>query len=224
MSDSFRIISAQWDGHRYLLAESPDASGDSPLLVGLHGLGTSAEDLLPLAEALGIRGGRFLLPDAPYPVSGMPGAPAFAWYDFETHDRTGILTSRAHLFRLLEASDAGKKGPCVLFGFSQGGVMALETALAWLGRISGAVSLSGYLPHPAESLREARAPKDLPLLLVHGKLDPVVPVEAARQAERALREAGFAPVLREFPMFHQVTPEALKEVREFLKGVLSRGS
>jgi predicted esterase len=66
----------------------------------------------------------------------------------------------------------------------------------------------------------AEAPFETPILLVHGTEDDVVPVEGSRKAYQALKEAGYKPVLKEFPMGHQITEASYKAVREFLKDVL----
>jgi predicted esterase len=69
---------------------------------------------------------------------------------------------------------------------------------------------------PWETLTKAQVPLDTPILLVHGTGDDVVPVEGSRKAVKALEEVGYKPILKEFPMGHQITEESLAAVREFL--------
>ena len=89
------------------------------------------------------------------------------------------------------------------------------------GSIAGIVSMSGYMPDPWSTLTKAEAPLDLPILLVHGTIDNVVPVDGSRHALESLKQTGYSSVdLKEFPMGHTITPESLGVVREFLKKTL----
>ena len=221
----------QVDQHRYLLMDPPVVPPGAPLLFILHGLGTNGEDLAPLCDTLGLAGCRFVLPDAPLHLPGYPPY-AYAWYDFQLHKRAEIEQSRDYLFKVINrfvndpnlrpaSGNDPKPRPVVLMGFSQGGVMALEAGLNYPGKIAGIVSMSGYLPDPKATLKNLQAALETPILLVHGTEDPVVPVEGSRQAAQTLRQARYKPVLKEFPMAHQITEESLNEVSRFLRQVLS---
>jgi phospholipase/carboxylesterase len=209
--------------------DPPILKPGTPMLTGLHGLGTNAEDFMGLVEALEMQEARFVLPDAPLQLPGYPSG-AFAWYDFETHERSGLMKSRDHLFRVFDRflddpnvrrldSSPKQTPPLVVFGFSQGGVMALEAGLNYSGPIAAIVSMSGYMPDPSETMRSVQLPKQTPILLVHGIYDPVVPVEGSRQAVEELRKAGYKPEFLEFPMEHSVTQDSLDAVRVFLEKV-----
>ena len=107
--------------------------------------------------------------------------------------------------------------PIIIRGFSQGGVMAMEAGVNYKGKIAGIVSMSGYMPDPAATLKNAAASFDTPILLVHGTEDDVVPIQGSRFAEDALRQTGYKPVLKEFIMGHEISQGSLIAVREFLK-------
>jgi phospholipase/carboxylesterase len=213
-------------GHHSLVLDPPIIEPGTPVFVTLHGLGTNGEDLAPLCEALKIPGCRFVLPDAPLHLPGYPEM-AYAWYNFEVHDRREVMKSREYLFNVMDrfANDPNLRPgpdreketkPLVLMGFSQGGVMSLEAGLNYKGKIAAIVSMSGYMPDPYETLTRAEAPFDTPILLVHGTGDEVVPVEGSRRAAQVLKEVGYSPILLEFPMGHQITEDSLKAVREFI--------
>jgi phospholipase/carboxylesterase len=213
-------------GHSCLVLDPPIIPPAAPVMVVLHGLGTNGDDLVPFCEQLRIPPCRFVLPDAPLHLPGYPEG-AFAWYDFQAQDRAQIEKSRDYLFRVLgrfsedpnlrpAPGTAKKRTTLLLAGFSQGGVMALEAGLNYPGPVAAVVSMSGYMPDPWATLTRAQAPFGTPILLVHGTRDEVVPPEGSRAAGRALREAGYAPVLREFPMAHTMTAESLEEVGRFL--------
>jgi phospholipase/carboxylesterase len=225
------LSEATVQGHACLVLDPPVIPPGAPIVVTLHGLGTNSDDLVPFCEQLGLPGCRFILPDAPMHLPGYP-EDAFAWYDFQLHERSHIEKSRDHIFKVLDrfASDPNlrpapgseKKGsPVVLMGFSQGGVMSLEAGLNYKGRIAAIVSMSGYMPDPWATLKKAEAPFETPILLVHGSQDTVVPPEGSRAAADALRQAGYASVdLKLFPMLHTISEESMAEVAQFLRTVL----
>jgi phospholipase/carboxylesterase len=75
-----------------------------------------------------------------------------------------------------------------LMGFSQGAMTALFAGLRQPGGCAAVLAYAGALLAPHSLAAELRARP--PVLLVHGEADEVVPVEASRQAESALRAAG----------------------------------
>lgn len=217
-------------GHRCLVMDPPVIPPNAPVVVVLHGLGTNGDDLVPVTGELGLSGCRFVFPDAPLLLPGYPDT-AFAWYDFQLHDRKEIEQSREYLFKVFDRfvhdpnlrPEPGKEkepSPLIVVGFSQGGVMALESGLNYKGKILGIVSMSGYMPDPWATLKKAEAPFGTPILLVHGTEDPVVPVEGSRKAKEELEKAGYKPQLWEFPMPHTITEESLETVSQFLRKLI----
>ncbi len=210
--------------HRCLVLGPPALPPGAPVVLTLHGLGTNADDLAPLCGELGFSKCRYVLPDAPLLLPGYPPG-SFAWYDFMNHNREEIEASRDYLYKVLDhfckdPSREKEAPPLIPLGFSQGGVMALEVGLNYKGKVAAIVSMSGYMPNPEATLAKPVAPRETPLLLVHGTQDPVVPVEGTRVAVEALKLAGYHPVFKEFPMPHTITEESLDEVREFLGRVI----
>jgi phospholipase/carboxylesterase len=62
--------------------------------------------------------------------------------------------------------------------------------------------------------------RKLPVLLVHGTEDDMIPLFAAQRTRLVLEENGVGPEYHEFPMGHQVTNESMLVVRNFLRRVL----
>ena len=137
-------------------------------VIWLHGLGADGHDFEPVVPQIvrrGERAWRFVFPHAPVrPVTLNGGMSMRAWYDILGLDRTaaedadGFRDTDA-LVRQLIAKEAARgipAGRVVLAGFSQGGAVALYTALRYPERLAGAMALSCYLPL-AKSLPADRA-------------------------------------------------------------------
>ena len=72
----------------------------------------------------------------------------------------------------------------ILAGFSQGGAMALDVGLQL--PLAGLIVLSGYL-HASVNM----ASPTCPVLVVHGRQDPVVPLAMAQQTKAELSLKGY---------------------------------
>jgi phospholipase/carboxylesterase len=217
-------------GHRCLVVSPADLPSDAPLVLVLHGLGANREDLFPLCEELHLPPCLFVLPDAP--LSLPDSSESFAWFDWKTQSRSDIEKSRDYLFEIMdrfsrESSDPSASGklpkprPIILMGFSQGGVMSLEAGLNYKGKIKAIVSMSGYMGDPGKTLAHPLAPFKTPILMVHGTRDHIVSEKWTHATLEALIRAGYHPILKEFPMEHQITSESLGEAAKFLQGVLA---
>ncbi|HEY4641028.1 MAG TPA: alpha/beta hydrolase, partial [Thermoanaerobaculia bacterium] len=62
--------------------------------------------------------------------------------------------------------------------------------------------------------------RELPMLMVHGIADDVIPVLVAHRARRVLEDHGVDVDYREFPMGHQVSEESMSAVADFMAGRL----
>ena len=202
-------------------------------VIWLHGLGADGHDFEPVLPWLGLpadHGIRFVFPHAPtMPVTLNQGMVMPAWYDIaeidlsRRHDREGILRSREAV-RGLVARENQRGVPSnriVIAGFSQGGAVALDTALRHREPLAGIVALSTYLVLEDELVAE-RAPENAAtaVLQVHGTLDPMVPVDRGRAARDRLVSLGQPVHWQEYPMQHEVCPEELELIGTWLAEVL----
>ena len=148
---------------------------------------------------------RFIFPNAPVrPVTVNNGMPMRAWYDIyslsirDREDAAGIRESAAAVHGLIDRERAAgiSAERIVLAGFSQGGAVALQAGRALSAGLAGILALSTYLPLRATLAAEAiPANRPIPILMCHGRQDPIVPLDLARQSfdalkPRALRRAG----------------------------------
>jgi phospholipase/carboxylesterase len=116
-----------------------------------------------------------------------------------------------------ELAQAGA-GPVVVLGFSQGGAMALEAALAL--PVAAIISCSGY-PH-AGGLRLPDTHRATPsVLLLHGRHDPVVPAAALGQLQQDLQAAGVPVEAVLFSGEHAIPAEAVDAMASFLGRIIA---
>jgi len=188
-------------------AEQPPAQYG---LVVLHGWGANAKDLTTIAPALGFQTTQMMFPDAPFDHPQVSGGKM--WYDLQQPDEAGLNHSREALqqwFNALETTTGIPLEQTFLLGFSQGGAMTLDVGFQFPFR--GLCCLSGYLH--SEPAVTSPAP---PTLITHGTQDPVVPITAAQQARDTLQQKGVTVSYHEFAMQHEVTPEVIATVKEFI--------
>ncbi|NUP96479.1 MAG: alpha/beta fold hydrolase [Planctomycetaceae bacterium] len=202
-------------------------------VIWLHGLGADGHDFEPIVPELRLPrelGVRFLLPHAPsIPVTLNGGMRMPAWYDIRDldlrtrHDPVGIARSREQVEALI-AREVARGIPArriALVGFSQGGAIALHTALRHPERLACAIGLSTYLVLPETLGPEAsEANRDLPILMVHGVHDPMVTYERGAASRDKLVELGYAVDFKSYPMMHEVCLEEVRDVARALATTL----
>ena len=220
----------------HLVQESSDAVVLAPetlatgSVIWLHGLGADGHDFVPIVPELRLPPSpavRFVFPHAPMrPVTINNGMRMRAWYDIVdlspggTQDETGIRESAAILAKFIQRErDAGVAASrIVIAGFSQGGAIALHQALRHPERLAGVMALSTYLPLRTTLAAEATAAnRDLPILMCHGSLDPVLPLRLGSSSRDLLRTQGYAVEWKEYPMQHQVCLEEVQDIAAWLK-------
>ncbi len=203
-------------------------------VIWLHGLGADGHDFVPIVPELGLPAGhriRFIFPHAEVrPVTLNGGMAMRAWYDIATLDRNGavddagIAASRLRLQRRItkeiESGIAAER--IVVAGFSQGGAIAYHTALRHRPRLAGLLALSTYLPGAGAVISaEDLTDRSLPMMVMHGAHDPVLPMALGQMAAEQISTLGFTPQWRAYPMAHQVCFEQITEIGLWLAECLA---
>jgi phospholipase/carboxylesterase len=191
-------------------------AGSKRLMMVLHGLGDSREGFRWLPEALNLSWLNYLLVDAPDEYYG-----GFSWYDFAGDIVPGVRRSRKLLFELLEAQRAQGFFPdqICLGGFSQGCLMSIDVGLRYPHRLAGIVGISGYVCEPEKLIAElSPVARDQRLLVTHGLLDPMIPIDAVRRQMQLLQSAGLSVDWHEFAKAHTIAGEPeLAVIRNFIR-------
>jgi phospholipase/carboxylesterase len=203
------------DSHRCLVLEPDHLPQNAPLVVLLHGAHGSATSLVYLWSELHLPPARVACPDGLFFLEGGKG---FGWYHKES--QSDIVQSRDYLLKLVQR--LGPKRPVIFAGLSQGAVMSIITGLHCPNKVLAIVSMSGYVPNPSENLRDLKAPRSTPILMVHGQADATIPIADAHWGETNLKAQGYHPVFKTFVMGHSISQASLNSVRDFLVEVLSK--
>jgi phospholipase/carboxylesterase len=213
-------------------------TGANPIgtVIWLHGLGADGWDFVPLVKELPLPEGmalRFIFPHAPHmPVTINGGHVMPAWYDIKLvdivrePDMQGIRQSHAMIEELIAYENARgvATNRIVLAGFSQGGAITLHTGTRHAQRLAGLIALSTYLADSPSLVNEASAAnRDVPILMVHGTRDPIVPHARGAESAKTLRDAGYNVRFDEYPMEHSVCMEEIESIAAYLHRWLGAG-
>ena len=196
-------------------------------VIWLHGLGADGHDFEPVVPELRLpKPVRFVFPHAPVrPVTINQGMRMRAWYDIfqfggGPEDEKGIRESQGLIEALIKQQPVPARA-IVLAGFSQGGAIALQTALRYPERLAGVIALSSYLPL-AGKLQAEKSPanQDLPVFMAHGQHDDLIPLSRAQKSRELLVDAGYKVEWHDYPMPHSVCGEEIADIASFLVRLL----
>jgi len=193
----------------------------------LHGLGADGHDFEPIVPELRLRKPvRFVFPHAPIQAVTINGGMQMrAWYDIfqfggGREDEKGIRASQKLLEKLIEAQPVPPE-KVILAGFSQGGAIALQTALRYPKRLAGVMALSTYLPIAATLAGErSEANAQIPIFMAHGQHDDIIPIQRAQQSKDFLEKLGYRAEWHQYPMPHSVCGEEVRDISAWLSKLL----
>jgi phospholipase/carboxylesterase len=209
-------------------SENPEVS-----IIWMHGLGADGNDFVPLVDELdlkGLPGIRFIFPHAnTMPVTINGGYVMRAWYDIihtdlgRQEDEKGLRESQI-LVETLIAREKARGIPAnriILAGFSQGCAMTLQAGLRHPEKLAGLMCLSGYVPLADKVATERAAiTTQTPIFMVHGQMDPVIPVQRAIASRDLLQSLGYQVEWHEYYMQHSLCQEEVVHISAWLKKVL----
>ncbi|MDR3503540.1 MAG: alpha/beta hydrolase-fold protein [Legionella sp.] len=195
-------------------------------VIWMHGLGADASDMVGLADQLvaGDVALRHVFINAPMrPVTLNNGMVMPAWYDIlgmelvDRQDKAGIEQSETLIREVMDAQlrDGFAIEQLFLAGFSQGGAMALHTALHTPGRLGGVIALSAYLPL-ADHTRP-KLDKHTPVFMGSGQFDPLVLPKWVEMSKDWLLNNGYTYLSdHKYPMEHSVCMDEIRDISLWL--------
>lgn len=220
-----------------------EGGGTGPAVILLHGFGAPGFDLVDLGSMFDLpEEVRFVFPEAPLALGpGFSGGRAWWMLDmalFEARargvvmDRSGdvpdtleeVSQSLARLIGEVEQSFGITRKQLVLGGFSQGSMLALDTALALADKPAGLLLLSSTLIAKERWLARMASLAELPILQSHGTGDAILPHTDAEKLAQLLRSAGADLSFLSFPGGHEIPPSVLRASSQLIQKALGLGA
>jgi phospholipase/carboxylesterase len=199
-----------------VLATAGSADGSAPLVVLLHGRGSSERDIIGLVPALP-DGPAYLAVRAPIAEGG-----GFAWFANRGIGRPVAESLRSTLdwFRAWLDDASPLDRPVLLVGFSGGAAFAGGLVLDDPARYAGAAILHGTLPFDAGVPVTAGRLGGLAVLVAQGDQDAVIPRELLDRTWAYLRDdSGASVTARRDPGGHGITAATASAVAAWIVDV-----
>ena len=206
--------------------ERPASGEPEGLLVLHHGRGADEHDLLSLGDVLDPQ--RRLHVAAPRAPLTLPGWPGYHWYvvprvgypDPGTF-RDAFAALTAFHDELWERTGVGPDRT-VLGGFSMGSVMSYSLGLA-AGRPApaGILAFSGFVPVVEGWAPQLEDRQGLRAFVAHGRNDPIMDVDFARDARELLERGGIEVEYHESDAAHHIDPAHVPAAVDWLAATLS---
>jgi phospholipase/carboxylesterase len=192
-----------------------------PLLVLLHDVGGNEGEPFVIASQIDPR---FLVLSVRAPLE--QAANRFAWYEVAFTPERPVIDpgqASASLRQLLHFLDeavlayGADPRQVYLMGFSQGAVMCANVALTAPERVAGVVLMSGrILPEITPLIADRSRLGGLPILVLHGLDDDVLPIGYGRATQRLLDQLQADLQYQEYPIGHEVQPQSLADALRWL--------
>ncbi|MCP5470373.1 MAG: dienelactone hydrolase family protein [Chlamydiales bacterium] len=199
-------------------------------IVLFHGYGANALDLAPLARVF--MGPRWLFPNGPVEIPIAADYTGRGWFNLDLDAIRGAVDKKQYDEIAAAFSPELEKAhtvvenfvealhvphdKLVLGGFSQGAVLAIESALRFYDQVKALLIFSGILVHE-ESWKEGMAKhKGLPFFQSHGRNDRMLPFALGEKLEKVLKEGGLDGRLHPFTGGHEIPFSLLLDLQPFL--------
>lgn len=207
------------------------ASKANASIIFLHGLGDTGHGWANAIAEVRPSFMRVICPTAPsMPVTLNNGIKMPSWFDLRSldasgpEDESGIKKAMLTIHNLIdsEVKEGIPSNRIVIGGFSQGGALALYSALTYNKPLAGVVALSCWLPLHKQFPAAAISNKDIPFLQCHGDCDPIVPYKwgqmTASLLKTFLRQIEFKTYRG---MMHSSCPEEMEDIKKFIAKVVT---
>ncbi len=217
--DEHFIKSTVYTKYEVYLPGGYDQSKTYPMIVGLHGYGGDLKRFARLLRLMKDRQVIYVVPEAPYPF--MVGRDiGYSWSlwgmtDDEDLSNDSFAVSIDYVMNICaEVKREYPVGKSYLMGFSQGAMLTFITGITRHENFDGLIGMGGelFVDVVQDKLDEA---KQLPIYIIHGRGDNVVPYESANEAVEVFEKHGMTYHLESFDGGHQVDRESFFKALEY---------
>lgn len=196
-------------------------------VIFLHGLGDTGHGWAPVFQQIKAPHVKYILPTAPtIPVTLNMGMRMPSWFDLKglsldaTEDEAGIKQACVEIQALVEKEiSAGISSNRILLGgFSQGGGLALYSALTFGHKLAGILALSCWLPLHKQFPGNNTVNLDIPILQCHGDSDPLVVPQIGQVTAQYLKAFNKHHTIKIYPgMGHHSCDQEVNDMKQFIQ-------
>ena len=184
----------------------------APALLLLHGTGGDENDLIPLAKTVA-PGSALLSPRGKVNEGGM--ARFFRRYAEGVFDLQDVADRADELAEFVTAARRHYDLPKpVAMGFSNGANIAAATILRHPDLLAGAALVRAL---PTIEPDETPDLHDVPVLIISGEMDPIIPLDEAKRLAEILRSAGAIVQHETLPAGHNLAQDDIRILTEWLE-------
>lgn len=201
------------------LSKNPQAK----IIIMLHGVGSSKDDLFGLADYF----------DADVNIFSLNGLfdlgyGRHAWYHLSyfqgkpMYDTKEISTAHEYICEfidyIIQKYELNAQNIYLLW-FSQGSNMSHYFLAKTPEKVAGIIALSGrYLKETQELVLEKKESyANKKVFIWHGNLDEVIRVEAMEDLQKHYESMGISPVVKTYDMPHTIIEEEMRGIVEWMK-------
>lgn len=195
-------------------------------VIFLHGLGDTGHGWASAMASIKSPHIKYVCPTAPtIPVTLNAGCRMPSWFDIMAldikgpEDADGIRRAAETVQQLIEQEEKNgiASNRIILGGFSQGGALALYTALRFQKPLAGIIALSSWLPLNSEFPAAAVGNLETPILQCHGDMDPIVPIQWGQATAEILKTFVKSTTFKKYSgMSHCSCDEEMSDVKDFI--------
>tara|TARA_B110001454_G_scaffold209459_1_gene222965 strand:- start:1613 stop:2263 length:651 start_codon:yes stop_codon:yes gene_type:complete len=185
------------------------------IVILMHGYGASMHDLSGIAPIINDEDFIYIFPNAPFELNIGLGQKGYAWFPIEEFNvsKSEILLDNT----VNEILDMFKNSIDKIYigGFSQGGMMALNSKFTKSNLFKGAIILS------SKSIlqNEVKLDSNTKIFISHGKEDSIIEIIDGINTNNKLNELGFEVEYHEYNMGHEISVEVINDLKIWISKV-----
>ena len=162
------------------------------VVIGFHGWTGDEHSLIPVSIGVMLHNSLWIFPRAPFNARKIPKG--YSWFDRKPKSKIEVLKTVHIIMKIVDLihERMDKNVKIFLLGFSQGATLSTAAGLIIRNKINGIVSIAGFLSKKnVEMLNIEPIRFNLPILILHGNKDQVVPVESGIESMEICKKLGW---------------------------------